>query len=192
MSSEPRLAAPITAVSPIELTSLTSMPELETELDRFEVARFGLPVGLVERPSSCRPPPSGQSCRGRLSIFGSAPALSSSASSHRRRRRAPHTGTASIPVKSTHASVPVIRRNCCRIGGCSSIRAFGSAPLSSSNWISGSEWRTRDAVLEGGPLSMSMFRVSTAANSGVRPYQSTYFTSAPCSPGRARRPDGCW
>ena len=50
MSSEPRLAAPCRAVRPIELTALTSMPELEAELHRFEQRLAAL------RRRSDRPP----------------------------------------------------------------------------------------------------------------------------------------
>ena len=76
--------------------------------------------------------------------------------------------------------MPVTRRKSVRTGGTSFVRAFGSAPRSSSTWIS-SRNGARSMLFTNVPLSTSMLRVSTAAHSGVRPYQSTALMSAPRS-----------
>ena len=53
--------------------------------------------------------------------------------------------------------------------------------------------RAVDAVFERSALSTSMLRVSTAAQSGVRPYQSLTLTSAPLLDQEARDVRcGCW
>ena len=110
---------------------------------------------------------------------GSAPCLSSSRITSRSAASAA-ARKAVWPVKSTHASVPVMGSMCRRMGGCSSIRAFTSTPLASSASITGSSG-ARSTLLTNVALSTSMLRASTAAHSGVRPYQSTARTLAPRS-----------
>jgi len=84
------------------------------------------------------------------------------------------------PVKSTHASDPVIGSMCRRMGGVSLNRALTSAPFWSSVRITGRNG-ARFTLFTNVALSTSMLRASTAAQSAVRPYQSAVLMLAPRS-----------
>ena len=180
MSSEPRLAAPCSAVSPIELTALTSMPELEAQLHGLEQRRLSFVERLIERPSSRPRPPSAPSSR-RTSRCSDRRRASAAAASRSTSPASAAVRNGVCPVKSTHASDPVMRRNVAPdrrhfLHARRSRRRRGRAAPESARG-----YGARSMLLTNVALSTSMLRVSTAAHSGVRPYQSAALMSAPFS-----------
>ncbi len=118
MSSEPRLAAPCSAVSPIELTALTSSPSSTHSLHRLEQRLRALVGRLIHHPVHAgRGHQRRRAAEGRDLRVGAALEQQPHHRDVAGQRRREMNGV--CPVKSTHASVPVIGSICRRIGGVS-------------------------------------------------------------------------
>ncbi len=177
MSLEPRFAAPWIARRPMEFTASISLPS--SAQSSTAASNAAGPSSKVWFTTQLTPAAAISGVvPANVAMLASAPCSSS--------KRMTVTSPASAarrngvwPVKSTHDSEPrpVMKR---RSGGYSRVRALGSAPRSSSSVMSSSAAARSMRLSRSGPLT-SRLRTSTAAQSGVSPYQSAALTLAPRS-----------
>ena len=180
MSSEPRLAAPCMAVSPIELTALTSSPRSTHSCTASSRAVGPFVVGLIDHPVHAGRGHQRRRAARRWESSGRRPWLEEQLITVDVAASAARMNGV-CPVKSTHSSEPVIGSICRRMGGDSLVARVHVGALVEQHLDQLEEAARDPRCSRTSLLSTSMFRASTAAHSGVRPYQSTALMLAPRS-----------
>ena len=192
MSSEPRLAAPISAVSPIELIALTSYAELVTELHRLEQRRGPFVKRLVEHPVHSggrhqrRRPLERARCSGSAPCFSSS-RMTSTIAGERRGEERRLSGEVHPRQRAGRRG-----RNAAGSAALPSCARSTSRRVPSRTWMRLEQRRAVDAVDERRVVDVHVARLDCGPQRRAAVPVDGLDVGAPARSGTARRRRGCW